>query len=1159
MKMPRGANPSSMSARALLALLGLLLAIAVSGAACEQQDQPATPRGNVQAAPPLRRAAPEAGPLSAPLPLEPLRHAAGAEFRAAETDGAFTGGGATYTVRAAAGAFELAPIHHPRRERADAAPLQPVRGNPIRMETTRVARGERVLAASPAKGAPVARVADDGHLVIARGPVEEHLRNLPEGVELSYGLAEEPSGEGDLVVEVAISGQALAGETDAGLHFKDPTTGLGVRVGRATWIDAGGRTTPVPLRATAAGLELRVPAEVLASSAYPALLDPVVSPEIGTDAPVSGPATGMQSNASITFDGTHHFVAWSDYRTGTERVYGTRMDATGAVIDPAGIHLGDGTLRGVAQGGGVFLVLYTTGWPEEALRGAIVDPAGVVSVNFPISAPSVRVTSAAVAFDGTQFMAAWASNPFFPGGGQIYHARVTPAGVVLDPGGVATVSGGGRSPALAAGGANLLLVYANSTGQILGARITPQGTVLDPAGFLINGSSALRASVAFDGTNYVVGWLNEIAFLQRILTARVSPQGAVLDAGGIVLYEETEPDHGIQPPQLASDGASTLVLWTRYPYDTSDTESYFVRLSPQGTPLTPAPVQLTASGSVSAGAASGSDIFVVWTAQLSPVDSSILGGRVSPQNELLDVPPVLVSRSANGQEDPSAAFDGQNFVVTWSDDRGAAQGGFWDIRAMRISPAGQAVDATSISVHTSNQDWMLRPRAAFDGANTVLAWWSCNVLLGGDWDCGGRAVRLSSQGSVVDPYPPGIAFGDYYMPPAMAISSGAGSTLLAGRLGAELNVGFFSQAGVVSGLVSVTAGLGSLPDSPTSAFDGTHHLLVWSEDRFITGEKHIYGTRVTSAGALLDGQGVPLVPSAANAVEVAIAWNGTQHLVVWRDTVNGAPAIRAQRLTPQLQVLDAQGIDVAAYPGCDAVALDSKGVAWDGQRWVVAWRACGPDGVDVLGAEVSDMGGVLSSFPITEDAYPDGKPSLATTGNGVTLATYTSLREAAPFGTTRVFARIIGLAACSSDAECIPTECQEAGVCNPTSGCVFTPKPDGTTCGTGGTCEGGVCTPLGAGGMGGGAGGSDGAGGAGTGGAETSGTGGGGSGTGAGGTGGAGPVGSGGATSAGAGGNDDVDASGCDCSAAGGRSSSGPTWAPLLLAVAWGALRYRRR
>ena len=82
---------------------------------------------------------------------------------------------------------------------------------------------------------------------MARGGAEEILQNGPSGVEQSWRFEHAPSGRGDLVVRVAASGLRYAGTTEGGLHFVDPATGVGVRYGIATFIDAdGARTTIEP-------------------------------------------------------------------------------------------------------------------------------------------------------------------------------------------------------------------------------------------------------------------------------------------------------------------------------------------------------------------------------------------------------------------------------------------------------------------------------------------------------------------------------------------------------------------------------------------------------------------------------------------------------------------------------------------------------------------------------------------------------------------------------------------------------------------------------------------------------------------------------------------------------------------------------------------------
>ncbi|HYO55626.1 hypothetical protein [Archangium sp.] len=232
------------------------------------------------------------------------------------------GGHSTYAVRVAADGFSVTPYHYPKGQPEGAEAPRPspeqrgrrvespsheyVKGEPVRFGAARVTRGGRVLASHEGQG----RVKDSGGLTLARGEVAEHFRNSQDGVEQSWSFERRLGGTGALEVRVAVESGHFLGETAGGLHFAAGPTGLGVRYGHGTWVDARGNRTAVPARFEAGSIVLSVPAQVVEDSAYPAVLNPIVSPEFGMDDPVYGPADGSQYIAAVGFCGMNFLVVW---------------------------------------------------------------------------------------------------------------------------------------------------------------------------------------------------------------------------------------------------------------------------------------------------------------------------------------------------------------------------------------------------------------------------------------------------------------------------------------------------------------------------------------------------------------------------------------------------------------------------------------------------------------------------------------------------------------------------------------------------------------------------------------------------------------------------------------------------------------------------------
>ncbi len=168
------------------------------------------------------------------------------------------------------------------------------------------------------------------------------------------------------------------------------------------------------------------------------------------------------------------------------------LDSTALTISPNGFN------AAVAYGGGSYLVVWNDGRivaSRVGTDGSVLDPAGVT-----ISPSAHGSAEPAIAFDGTNHLVAWDDNRNDPWG-DIFAARVSPAGTVLDPSGIAVAADSlpaglaQREPSVAANGSFLVawrddrrLGVSASGSDIFAARVNSDGTVLDPSGISLTDS-----------------------------------------------------------------------------------------------------------------------------------------------------------------------------------------------------------------------------------------------------------------------------------------------------------------------------------------------------------------------------------------------------------------------------------------------------------------------------------------------------------------------------------------------------------------------------------------------------------------------------------------------------------------------------------------------
>ncbi|WP_309894624.1 Ig-like domain-containing protein [Archangium sp.] len=989
-----------------------LLVVCVTGC---KQDSPPQP---VAALPEVGAATSE---QSTPFDVRKVMEQVHFAFRARDTG--WEGGHGTYAVRVEADGFSVRPYHSPEGTGREVA------GEAVRFGAARVARGEQPLSSLTAQG----RVEETGALTLARGAVAEHFRNGPQGVEQSWSFEQRPEGTGALEVRLPVEHGRFVGETTAGLHFAAGPTGLGVRYGHGLWVDARGHRSAVPARFEAGGIVLRVPSEVLDGSAYPAVLDPTVSPELGLDNPVSTVAFYDQASPAVAHNGTNFLVVWQDFRNGgsSSDIYGARVSGAGAVLDSSGFAIsnatGEQTAPSVAHDGTNFLVVWQDGrngtndiyGARVSGTGAVLDPSGI-----PISTGGGAKVSPSVAYGGGNFLVVWQDSR--NGTHDIYGARVSSAGVPNDTSGIVISNAANNQtvPAVAYSGTSFLAVWQDTrngaaNADIFGAKVSSgTGEVFDPSGIAISTAANNQTvpAVAHNGTNFLVVWQDTRngAANADIYGARVSSAGVLNETNGIAISNAS----GNQAfPSVANNGTSFMVAWhdlrSGNPY--SIYKIYAARVNSAGTVGDTNGIIITNntggmnSQSLPALAFDGTNFLVVWqdnrfgsTFDKAAGNFDIYGARVNTSGGVVDANGLRLSTAANRQASPSVAYNGTNFLVVWEDYRAGSDS---DIYGARVNASGGVLDTSGIAIsdEPGNQ---LSPVVSNNGTSFLVVW---QDFRGGNFsDIYG--ARVSATGGVLDTS--GIAIStaaNHQAAPALDFD---GTNFLvvwqdfrnggvSDIYGARVSTGGTMVDTAATGQALSTAA--NAQYAPAVAHDGTNFLVVWQDLR--NGGADVYGARMSSAGNLLDAMGLPISTVAGNQGSPSVAHDGTRFLVVWQDSRGGNADIYGTRLGADGSVLDTGGLAIST----EANHQSSPSVTHDGTNFVVAWEDLRGDDSDIYGARVSGAGALLdsSAFAISADPVEEAQPALVSMGGRKSLVVYRRFHASANTHSERVLARFV--------------------------------------------------------------------------------------------------------------------------------------------------------
>ena len=330
--------------------------------------------------------------------------------------------------------------------------------------------------------------------------------------------------------------------------------------------------------------------------------------------------------------------------------------------------------------------------------------------------------------------------------GDIVACRVGKDGKVLDakPFVVSAAKDDQERPKVAFGSGVFLVVWQDLRNEkdydVYAARVTPEGKVLDADGILISGGphNQVRPRLAFDGENFIVAWQDARG---GIYYARVSPdpakagQAALLDPEGIATKVA-----GTEPAVACSGGGRSLIVMRTAAGPTRDG---FAGVFLQNGKLAPEQVAPHLAGAkpdffpwafnAYRSVAAGKNGYLLAYRNYVPAgragfqavaDCAIIhpDGTREPCQSLTGKPHRTI--------DPEVVWDGSSYVAAWSDptdnqgggDINVSKGVFSRVYASRLDENGKALipPGQAILVAGVFESPAQRAALATDGAGDTL-------------------------------------------------------------------------------------------------------------------------------------------------------------------------------------------------------------------------------------------------------------------------------------------------------------------------------------------------------------------------------------------------------------------------------------------------------
>ncbi len=635
-------------------------------------------------------------------------------------------------------------------------------------------------------------------------------------------------------------------------------------------------------------------------------LDPGNAIEVSADADTVG-------GYDIASDGATSLVVWADRRNGSPDVFGARIDANGNILDTRDLSIRVGAnvsdSPSVAYDGTNYLVVWhdyeaATDFDVLAVRvardGTVVESDPII-----VTAALQRETQPVAAFDGTNTLVVWERHG--AGGWDILARRISPAGAAVDPMPVVVSDAAGdqRQPEVVARGASGWTVGWHDTRAgseaFYAARVAPSGTVLDPTGVEVDGDADATWGVglASGGTGYFGAWSStDEADRTAVFGRRLDDTLALVDPSAIRL---ALTNHAALDVVLATDGDEFFAVWGDR--RGGDLDIWGTRLDATGAVLDPdgIAIAIAAGDQDSPGITHDGTHWVVAWRDDRDDSNDIYASRVDPTGAVLDPDGIAVATGIGDAAFPTLASDGTRTLVAWQRNIGSNA----DVLAARLAADGTVLDTPPIDVSVGAQAEQ-RPSVAYDGTDFVVTWTDHRT---GDHDIYGARVEPTA-GVLLDPAGFPIA-ADPSVPEVDGYAiGGTGELLVVWQAGSGPDADLYA-ATVAGAVVSPPTTISTAPAAQyqaAGAFDGLDYLLTWIDAR--NGKTDLYGARLDASSGVLDADIEIATSDTVRFALDAAAASGRRFLVgaVASDPTDAAIRLPLARLVTFERILTATSL-----------------------------------------------------------------------------------------------------------------------------------------------------------------------------------------------------------------------------------------------------------